>query len=184
MLPGACPPLSALCPPRVRFGRASKPCPPPVSASSVSIMYSPCVRSLSALRPLFASSGAPCVLASGFCPLVACCGAGPWHHKVKRNPPLLYCMPTVQFPWHSLGLHELRPLQVEKLFGVYAGIILYSFMYSKGCSFKLLLNKVPTKKALWEPKDFQWWKLFKRANVQAGVGISKKHEVLKGSFLK
>ena len=69
-------------------------------------------------------------------------------------------------------------------------------MYRKGCSFEnkvnLPLNKVPTKNALWElflslqadfPKDFQWWKLFKRTNVQAGVGISKKHEVRKGSFL-
>ena len=35
-------------------------------------------------------------------------------------------MPTSQFPWHSLGLHKFRPLQVEKLFGVYAGIIFFS----------------------------------------------------------
>ena len=86
----------------------------------------PCVRSLSAMCLLFASSGPTlCVLASGLCPLVASCGAGPWHHKVKRKPRrLLYCMPTGQFPWHLLGLHKFRPLPVEKLFGVYAGIIL------------------------------------------------------------
>ena len=31
-------------------------------------------------------------------------------------------MPTGQFPWYSLCLHKFRPLQVEKLFGVYAGM--------------------------------------------------------------
>ena len=34
----------------------------------------------------------------------------------------------VQFPWHSLWLHKFRPLQVEKLFGVYDGII-YCFSF-------------------------------------------------------
>ena len=67
------------------------------------------------MRPLFPSTAPPSILASGLCPLVACCK--------ERNPPHLYCMPTGQFPWHSLWLHKFRPLQVEKLFGVYAGII-------------------------------------------------------------
>ena len=40
----------------------------------------------------------PSGLASGLCPLLACCGAGPWHHQTTFFPPLchqhhLYCMP-------------------------------------------------------------------------------------------
>ena len=60
-VPGACLPLSALCPPRVRFGRASKPCPPPVSAS--------CVHHVFAMCPLFVRHApALCQLRSTMCP--------------------------------------------------------------------------------------------------------------------
>ena len=111
-----CPPfaclVSALCLPWVRFGRASKSCPPYVHFDRlVSYVFLwvclVSVHHVSAMCPLFVSPGPPCVLASGPCPLVACCGAGPWRHEVKffsalRNPPRLYCMPARQFPWHSL----------------------------------------------------------------------------------
>ena len=71
----------------------------------------------------------PCALAAGLCSWPI--GAGPWHHEGKksfsalRNPPRLYCMPAGQFPWHFGS--QIRPLQahpmLEKVFGVYAGII-------------------------------------------------------------
>ena len=63
--------VPALCPPPVHFGRASKLCPPCVWLLWLLCLRPPCVR-----------LGPACALASGLCPLVACCGAGPWHHEV------------------------------------------------------------------------------------------------------
>ena len=62
--------LSAMRPlcvqPCVHFGCASKPCLPCVSLA----FCPPCVNS-------------NLDLASGLCPLLACRGAGPWHHQTK-----------------------------------------------------------------------------------------------------
>ena len=125
--------MSAVWPPCARHVSALAASPPLVSASRVCVCP-PCVRSLSAMCPLFASSGPPSVLASGLCPLVACCGAGPWHHKVKfflsiATRRVYIACPLVSLLGIHFGcwLHKFRSLQVhpmlEKLFGVYAGIL-------------------------------------------------------------
>ena len=70
--------VPGLCPPRFRFGRASKPspsvclqilyvsCAPLVCVHHVSVLCPPC-----AICPLLANSGPPCVIASQLCPLVS-----------------------------------------------------------------------------------------------------------------
>ena len=92
--------VTALCPPRVRrastFQTLSALCAPLVFALRVSTMRPPCVP-LSTMR------------ASGLChPLVACCGAGPWHHEVSNSFSALRSSPRCthagQFPWHSFWL--------------------------------------------------------------------------------
>ena len=85
--------LSAMCPPCVRHVSAMCPLcvpssppfvfhvsalPPCVCLLCLPFVCPPCVRSLSD-RPLSAQVGVPASL----CPLLACCGAGPWHHEVK-----------------------------------------------------------------------------------------------------
>ena len=106
--------LSAICPLchrlvsprfRLRFQTLSALCPPLVSASCVSTM----------------------------------CPPGPWHHETffsaLCNPAHLYCMPAGQLPWHSLWLAntalQAHPM-LEKLFGVYAGIIAPQTVYRGG----------------------------------------------------
>ena len=134
-LSAMCPPcdrhVSALCLPRVRFesALAASPdlvrhvlamCPP--SVHRVTTMCLPCIRSLPTvvhyvtMCPPFVGAGPPCVrsglgLPFGLCPLLACCGAGQWHHQTKffltiAQPTafILYCMPVGQFPWHSFWL--------------------------------------------------------------------------------
>ena len=95
-----CPPcdrlVSATFPPCVHFAHASKPCAPPLVSGLWSTMCPPCV--------LFVSSGPPCVLASGLCPLVARCGAGPWHHEAEFFLHGATC--RVYIAWISfLGIH-------------------------------------------------------------------------------
>ena len=121
-----CPPL---CPPHLRL----------VSALSLlgplQILSALCAPLLSALRVPICP---PCqlrsnmCLASRLCPLVTCCGAGPWHHEAKNfflsiaQPlPRLYCMPVCQFPLSILAskFGLCKGTLLEKLFGVYAGAI-------------------------------------------------------------
>ena len=92
-VPGACPPCVRHCPSCVRLDSAlvASPhfvrhrvsalstwsplwlCLQTLCASYVCLL---CVHHVSAVCPLFASSGGPSVLASGLCPLVASCEAG------------------------------------------------------------------------------------------------------------
>ena len=109
----------AMCPPcrlvSLESALACHFCVRPVSASKPwYAICPPCDRLVSATCPLwprFQTLSASCVclvcvhvsalLASGLCPLVGCCGAGPRH--LAR----LYCVPASQFPWHSFWLHKI-----------------------------------------------------------------------------
>ena len=111
--------VTALCP--LRLWPRLQTCVRLLCLPSVS---PPCVR--------FVSSGPPCALASGLCPLVACCVASKYkilfQHCATRRVYIACLLVSL------LGIHfgnQIRPLQahpmLEKLFGVYAGIIQNSF---------------------------------------------------------
>ena len=87
--------VTALSPPRVRFGRASKPFSPCVRLLCLPRVCPPCVRSLPAQIQI--------VLASGLCPLVACCRARSWQYEVKycATHHVYIACPLVRF----LGIH-------------------------------------------------------------------------------
>ena len=116
-VPGACPPcvphVSALCPPWVCFGRASKPCLPCVR--HVSAMCPPCVRLVSGICPPLCLPWVrwgraselcpPCVRhASAMCPPCVCLDSALAtppnlvHHVSAMCPPCLclLCLPCVR----------------------------------------------------------------------------------------
>ena len=118
--------MSTLCPPCARLSAltvlgACPPCGPSMPLDFVAL-------GLLRVRAAASSSNFFSLLR----PLVACCGAGPWHHEVKFF--LSIAEPTA-FILHarwSVSLAvilapQIRPLRahpmLEKLFGVYAGII-------------------------------------------------------------
>ena len=127
--------VSTLCPPWVplaappnlvrfvsaRLAPASKSCMPLVSASCVSTMCPFFVRHVPTLCQL---TGPPYILASGLCPRVACCGAGPYEARL-----FLSIAQPAAFILHacwSVSLAfilapQIRPLQARpvlvKLFG-------------------------------------------------------------------
>ena len=137
--------LSAMCPAFVRPMSAlsalvSVLCLPP---DLIYTMCPPCDRLVSATCPLLAAPPnlvrllclphvcASCVRhVSALCPPCARSLPAQVHH-VSWPLDFVRSWPAVgqghgitgQFPWHSLWLHKFRPLQVEKVFGVYAGIM-------------------------------------------------------------
>ena len=124
--------LPALCPPCVLvFGRSSSPCRPLVRQV---FAYNVRLYSVWILFTVGPSCVRHHVLSARLCPLLTCCGAEPWHHQVKFF--LTIAQPTA-FILHArwsiflafILVPQIRPLQahpvLQKLFGVYAGIIFH-----------------------------------------------------------
>ena len=149
-----CPPLSRICRPCVRLLFALCPPCPRLSAPFSgfdrhgSAMRPPCVRHVSA--PLFVSIGPPCVrsshgLASGPCPLLACCGAcravassGNFfltgHHCATHR--VYIACPLVSF----LGIHFGSPNSAFASGKTVWGLCCYNFFcWSKMATFGVLL---------------------------------------------
>ena len=150
-MPALCPAYKNLNSPCVRHVPSvlSPPCdlhvyamcrPTPFLAACVrhvSAICPPCVCNVSAMCPLFVGASPLCVrsslgLASGLCPLLASCGAEPWHHQVKlfltiAQPAAFILHARWSIFWAFISVPQIWPLQahpvLQKLFGVYAGII-------------------------------------------------------------
>ena len=105
-------PLSARCPAL---------CPPWLRLPALSCLLSP-------MCPLNLS------FTSGLCPLLACCGAPPWHHRLNSFAPFRNPQPTAFILTHQIRPPQAHPI-LEKLFGVYS--CWYNF-----------LNKLPRVSAL------------------------------------
>ena len=99
--------VSAMCPLKRSHHSPSLTAMRPPCVCHVSSMCRSCVRSLSAMCPLFVSASPPL---TGLCPLLACCGAGSWRHQVKFF--LAIAQPTayiLRFVVSLLGIHFASP---------------------------------------------------------------------------